>query len=77
MQDIALCEERYPMAICRPIALQFTGEDSVALLELTVREENQTLMLNTIDEKHYQLIPRSEISNSELTVLKDRENDNF
>jgi hypothetical protein len=73
MQDIALCSDRYPMAICRPIALQFTDEDSVALLELTVREENNTLMLNTVDEKRYQLIPRSEISNSELTVLKDRE----
>lgn len=75
MQDIALCNDRYPMAICRPIALQFTDEDSVALLELTVREENNTLMLNTVDEKHYQLIPRSEISHSELTVLKDRESD--
>ncbi len=73
MQDIALCNERYPMAICRPIALQFTGEDNVALLELTIREKNQTLMLNTVDEKHYQLIPRSEISNSELTTLKDQE----
>lgn len=73
MQDITLCNERYPMAICRPIALQFTGEDSVALLELTVREDSQTLMLNTIDEKHYQLIPRSEISNSDLTTLKEKE----
>ncbi len=73
MQDIALCNDRYPMAICRPIALQFTGVDSVALLELTIREENQILMLNTVEEKHYQLIPRSEISNSELTILKDGE----
>ncbi|MCB8948244.1 MAG: endonuclease [Ardenticatenaceae bacterium] len=77
MQDIALCEERYPMAICRPIALQFTGEDSVALLELTIREENKILMLNTIDEKHYRLIPRSEISNSEQVALKDRENNTY
>lgn len=73
MQDIALCNERYQMAICRPIALQFTSEDSVALLELAVREESDTLMLNTIDEKHYKLIPELEISNSELTILKDRE----
>ncbi len=73
MQDIALCKERYPMAICRPIALQFSGENSVALLELAVREENSTLMLNTVDEKHYQLIPQSEISNAELIIMKDRE----
>jgi len=75
MQDIALCKERYPMAICRPIALQFSGENSVALLELAVREENSTLMLNTVDEKHYQLIPQSEISNAELITLKNREGD--
>ncbi|MCL4870238.1 MAG: endonuclease [Anaerolineae bacterium] len=73
MQDIILCQERYPMAICRPIALQFTGQDNVALLELTVREKDDVLMLNVVDEKHYQLIPRADISNVDLTLLKDRE----
>jgi len=73
MQDLALCDQRYPMAICRPIALQFTGEDNVALLELAVREEHNILMLNTVDEKHYQLVPRSEISNSELKMLMESE----
>jgi hypothetical protein len=75
MQDIALCGERYPMAICRPIALQFTDVDKVALLELAIREDNNILMLNTVEEKHYQLIPRSEISNNELTILKDKESE--
>jgi len=73
VQDIAVCEHRYPMAICRPVALQFTAEDSVALLELTVREHNQILMLNTVDEKHYQLVARSEISDAELRALKESE----
>ncbi|MCO5185657.1 MAG: endonuclease [Anaerolineae bacterium] len=73
MQDIALCNERYPMAICRPIALQFMGSDRVAIIELAVREENDVLMLNMVDEKHYRLISRKDISNTELTVLKERE----
>jgi hypothetical protein len=73
MQDIALCQERYPMAICRPIALQFTGQDQVALIELAVREQDDLLMLNIVDEKHYQLIPRAEISNSALSTLKEKE----
>ncbi len=73
MQDMALCTERYLMAICRPIALQFMDEDNVALLELAVREKDDILMLNIVDEKHYQLIPRSAISPTELTVLKDKE----
>ncbi len=75
MQDVVLCQEKYPMAICRPIALQFTGEDTVALLELAVREQDNILMLNTVEEKHYQLIPKVGISNAELTILKEREHD--
>lgn len=73
MQDIALCNERYPMAICRPIALQFAAEDRVSLLEMAVIEENDVLMLNVVDQKTYQLVPRTEITTAELTVLKERE----
>jgi hypothetical protein len=73
MQDVELCRQRYSMAICRPIALRFTGEDSVSVLELAVREQDDILMLNTVDEKQYQLVPRTEISDKEQTVLKERE----
>lgn len=73
MQDMALCKERYPAAICRPIALQFMDENNVALLELTIREENDVLMLNTVDEKHYQLVNRSRIADEELMGLKEQE----
>ena len=59
LQDVALCQVRYPSAICKPIAFQFTGADSVAVLELAVREESGILKLSTVDEKHYRLIPRS------------------
>jgi hypothetical protein len=73
MQDIALCEERYSMAICRPVALQFTAENSVALLELAVHEDDDILKLSIVDEKHYQLTSRTEITETELRVLKERE----
>lgn len=73
IQDIAFCNERYPQAICRPIGLQFTGSDTVAMLELAVREEDQILKLNTVDEKHYQLVMKSTLSNTEIRALKDRE----
>ncbi|MCB0117313.1 MAG: hypothetical protein KDD84_24605 [Caldilineaceae bacterium] len=73
MQDIALCEERYSMAICRPIALQFTGQNNVALLELTIREENDVLMLSVVDEKHYSLVARSELPEEEVRYLKESE----
>ncbi|NKQ36404.1 MAG: endonuclease [Chloroflexi bacterium] len=69
LQDMALCQERYPTAVCKPIALQFTAENNVAMLELAIREENNILKLNVVEEKHYQLVPRSEISESELKLL--------
>ncbi|MEZ4706494.1 MAG: hypothetical protein R3A44_04770 [Caldilineaceae bacterium] len=77
MQDIALCTERYPNAICRPIALQFINESSVAILELTVREDQQILKLNIVEEKQYDLVPRIHISEDEIKVLKENEADYF
>ena len=71
LQDLALCANRYPNAICRPIALQFISENNVAILELAVREEDDILKLNIVDEKQYGLVPRSEISEDDLMVLKE------
>lgn len=69
MQDIALCEERYGNTICRPIALQFTDDDSVAMLELAVTEEDELLKLGIVDEKRYGLVPIGQISEEELRLL--------
>ena len=73
MQDIALCQERYPNAICKPIALHFTVDDGVAMLELAVTESDEILMLNIVEEKHYQLVPRSQITDAELRILMESE----
>lgn len=73
LQDLALCADRYPNAICRPIALQFIAENNVAVLELAVREENDILKLNIIDEKQYKLVPRSDISDDDLKISKESE----
>lgn len=73
MQDMALCRERYPNAICKPIALQFMDEDNVAILELDVIDEDDILKFNIVEEKHYKLTPRSEISEAELQMLMETE----
>lgn len=73
MQDIALCSHRYPNAICRPIALQFIDENNVALLELAIREEDNILKLNIVEEKQYELVARSDISQDDLRSLKETE----
>ncbi len=69
MQDVALCRERYPHAICKPIALQFMADDNVAMLELAVSEDDGILRLEIVEEKHYALVPRAQISDDELQML--------
>ena len=73
MQDLALCSERYSQAICRPIALQFIDDNSIAILELTVREENDILKLNIIEEKQYMLVPHTDLSHHDIKNLKENE----
>lgn len=69
IQDIALCEIRYPNAVCKPVAIQFVGQDGVAMLELALAETDEVLMLNVVEEKHYELVPRTEIIEEELKQL--------
>jgi hypothetical protein len=73
MQDMALCQERYPNAMCKPIALQFVNDNGVAILELAVTEEDELLKLNIVEEKHYELVPRAQISDAELRMLMESE----
>jgi len=73
LQDTAFCKERFPNAINKPIAMQFMDEDRIALLELTVIDDDDILKLNIIDEKHYELTPRMHFSDDELRALMDSE----
>lgn len=73
LQDIQLCKERFPSAICRPIAVQFTGTNDMAIIELFVSEQDEILNLNVIDEKHYSLVPQNELPFEELNRIRMRE----
>lgn len=61
-QDIACCAEKYPTLVCRPISAQFMDDDLIAIFELTVAKGE----VRIVDEKHYRLVPASEISDTEL-----------
>jgi hypothetical protein len=56
-QDINACLEKFPEAICRPISVQFMDGSIIAMFELTLQDEE----IRVVDEKHYRLVPRSEI----------------
>lgn len=52
-QDFALCADKIPSLICRPIAAQFIGDDSIALFEFEEGEQGVVIT----SEKHYRLVP--------------------
>lgn len=61
-QDIALCSEKFPALICRPIAAQFFGTNKIALFEFRETRDG----LRVIDERHYELAPPSELTDEEI-----------
>ena len=72
MQDIALAKQTYPQTICRPLALQFLSENDVAIAEVDVIEEDEEFRLLVVDEKHYSLVEKSEISDEEQIQIQSR-----
>lgn len=65
-QDIALCAEKFPSLICRPVAAQFMRDNVIALFEFEVVDEQVTIR----DEKHYRLVPPDELSAEELAQYR-------
>lgn len=70
MQDIALCHYKFPTTVCRPLVLQFLSENEVAIAEVDVSDENEEFKMTIVDEKHFKLVPRDEISDEEQVRLK-------
>jgi hypothetical protein len=66
VQDLAFCKERFSHLTCRPIAAQFMENDVIALFELTVLEDK----VRIVEEKHYKLVPASEISVEDLETMR-------
>lgn len=70
LQDIKFCEARYNHVSCRPIALAFLDNDSFALLELMIEEDKNILKLVVINEKHYKLVDKDNLSIEEIERYK-------
>ncbi|WP_216349318.1 hypothetical protein [[Limnothrix rosea] IAM M-220] len=60
MQDLEFCQQRYADLQCRPIALQFLSVSDIAIIELTIEQEEELDRLSVVDEKHYGLVKDSE-----------------
>ena len=65
-EGIALCAEKFPLLICRPIAAQFMRNDVIALFEFEMVDEQVTIH----EERHYRLVAPDQLSAEELAQYK-------
>lgn len=70
-QDFALCADKFPTLICRPIAAQVIESDIIALFEF--EESDRGVVLTS--EKHYRLAPPETITPAELDTYRSRTSD--
>ena len=67
-QDIALCADKLPDLICRPIGAQFMHQGVIALLEF--EEEGNDIRI--VSEKQYQLVEPEAITREDLIRYRQR-----
>ena len=65
-QDIACCAAKFQSLICRPVSVQFVSPTKIAMFELA--ETGGEIKL--ADEKHYHLVPASEITAEDLATYR-------
>lgn len=67
-QDFALCAEKFPNLICKPIAAQFMSGGGIAIFEFEETPEGVKITA----EKHYRLVEPSALTNEELATYRHR-----
>jgi hypothetical protein len=68
-QDLAMCREKWPGLVCRPIAAQFMAEELIAMFEL---EEHPRQFVAIVSEKHYRLVPAEDVASEDLVAYRQR-----
>jgi hypothetical protein len=66
--DISCCKQKFPMLTCRPVSTQFMSDGVIAMFELV--EDRGVIKVG--EEKHYKLVPTSEISSEDLIRYRTR-----
>ena len=61
-QDFAMCADKFPELVRRPIAAQFIGQDRIALFDFEETDDGVAIR----SEKHYRLVPPDDISDEDL-----------
>lgn len=61
-QDMAVCAQKWPTMICRPISAQFVADGRIALFELALQDDQ----VRVRREAHYKLVPSKDITAADL-----------
>jgi hypothetical protein len=67
-QDFAVCAQKFPTLICRPIAAFFMAGDVIALFEFEQGDNG----IGICSEKHYKLVPPQEVTEADLEAYRTR-----
>jgi hypothetical protein len=67
-QDIALCAEKFPNLVCKPMAAQFMADDLIALFAF----EEDDKGVGVCAEKHYRLVPPDSVTVEDLSRYRER-----
>jgi hypothetical protein len=67
-QDLEFCEQAFPSLICRAISAQFLEDDRIVMFELCLEKGE----VSVVEEKHYVLVPASEITTDDLNRYSNR-----
>lgn len=68
-QDIAMCDEKFPELLARPIAAQFMDDENIALFEFD-RDPIEGVV--KLAERHYRLVLEHELSTEDLQLYRQR-----
>jgi hypothetical protein len=67
-QDEAMCRDKFPELICRPIGAQFMADEIIALFEFEWSKDQ----LAVAAEKHYRLVPPDQMTGEDLADYRQR-----
>ncbi len=67
-QDVLCCWEKFPLLSCRAVSAQFLSNQRIAMFELALINDE----VKVVEERHYQLVPASHITASDLALYRTR-----
>ena len=68
-QDFALCADKLPTLICRPVGTQIARDDLIVLFEFVQQGDE----IRVATEKHYKLVSPEDVTGEDLVSYQNRD----